>query len=180
MKIHGFRIEPGEIESALRRHPSVCDIAVVARGSASGDKHLVACIVPAREPAPDPRELRAFLRGVLPAYMVPAVFDAVSELPLTPAGKVDRRALAAGVSPSSPAFVAPRTPAEETLAAIYAQVLGIDRVGIHDNFFDLGGGSIQILEIIVRAQADGLHLTPDAFFEYQTVAELAAFVSGAA
>ncbi|HYU00407.1 MAG TPA: amino acid adenylation domain-containing protein [Gemmatimonadales bacterium] len=180
VKIHGFRIEPGEIESALRRHPSVCDIAVVARGSASGDKHLVACIVPAREPAPDPRELRAFLRGVLPAYMVPAVFDAVSELPLTPAGKVDRRALAAGVSPSSPAFVAPRTPAEETLAAIYAQVLGIDRVGIHDNFFDLGGGSIQILEIIVRAQADGLHLTPDAFFEYQTVAELAAFVSGAA
>ena len=73
-----------------------------------------------------------------------------------------------------------KSPAAETLAAIYAQVLGIDRVGIHDNFFDLGGGSIQILEIIVRAQADGLHLTPDAFFEYQTVAELAAFVSGAA
>ncbi len=110
--------------------------------------------------------------------MVPAVFVPLAELPLTRSGKIDRRALpVTDISGTSPTFTVPRTRLEELLAAIYADVLGIDRVGIHDNFFDLGGGSIQILEIIVRVQADGLTLSPELFFEHQTVAALASFLS---
>ncbi|HEV8510927.1 MAG TPA: phosphopantetheine-binding protein, partial [Gemmatimonadales bacterium] len=181
VKIHGFRIELGEIEAALNRHPAVRASAVVAPSRPDGARSLVAYVVPAGAQAPDRRELHAFLRGVLPAYMVPAVYVSLDELPLTPAGKADRRRLAAA-QPASDAveFVPPQTPLERTLAALYAQVLGIAQVGIHDNFFDLGGGSIQILEIIVRAQADGIQLTPDAFFEYQTIAELAESLAGAA
>ncbi len=169
VKIHGFRIELGEIEAALRRHPDVRDAAVVARG-----EHLVA-YVDSAQPALEPRVLRAFLQTLLPAYMLPAVFVSLPNLPLTRAGKVDRRALIdQNPAPPAPAFVAPRTAAEQTLATLYAQALGLERVGVHDNFFDLGGGSIQILEIIARAEAGGVHLAPDAFFEHQTVAELAA------
>ena len=169
VKIHGFRIELGEIEAVLSRHPSVREAAVVAR-----ENSLVAYVVPAGG-ALEPGELRGFLHSLLPAYMLPAVFVSMPALPLTRAGKVDRRALREQHTalPTS-AFVAARTPAEETLATLYAQVLGLERVGIHDNFFDLGGGSIQILEIIARAEADGVHLAPDAFFEHQTVAEIAA------
>jgi amino acid adenylation domain-containing protein len=169
VKIHGFRIELGEVEAALRRHPIVRDAAVIARGET-----LVAYIVPAQA-APDPREMRAFLHSLLPAYMLPAVFVSLPALPLTRAGKVDRRSLSEeNPAPPAPAFVAPRTPAEETLATLYAQVLGLEKVGVHDNFFDLGGGSIQILEIIARAESGGVHLAPDAFFEHQTVSEIAA------
>ena len=179
VKIHGFRIELGEIEAALHRHPGIRDAAVVAPRRPGGEQGLVAYIVPTGDVAPDRRELHAFLRGVLPAYMVPATYIPVPELPLTQAGKVDRRRLAAAnPTPDAVDFVAPRTSVERMLATAYAQVLGIEQVGIHDNFFDLGGGSIQILEIIVRAEADGVRLTPDAFFEHQTIAELAAGVNG--
>ena len=178
VKIHGFRIELGEIEAALGQPPRVRAGVVVTRENAAGDKHMVAYFVPAREPAPTAGELRDFLRTLLPAYMVPAVFVPLAELPLTRSGKIDRRALpATDTSGTSPTFTAPRTRLEELLAATYAHVLGVDRVGIHDNFFDLGGGSIQILEIIVRAQADGLTLSPELFFEHQTVAALASFLS---
>jgi acyl-coenzyme A synthetase/AMP-(fatty) acid ligase len=175
IKLHGFRIEPGEIESALCRHPMIREAAVVARESGAGDKHLVAYVVLASEREPTSAELRHFLRSLLPASLVPAVFVPVARLPLTVAGKVDRRGL-----PSPPASVAdpddapPVTAVERLLTEIYAQVLGLPRVGLHDNFFELGGGSIQILEIIVRAHAAGLALSPQAFFEHQTVAELAA------
>lgn len=171
VKIHGFRIELGEIEAALQRHPNVRGAAVIARGET-----LVAYVVPtATEGSLDSRELRAFLHSLLPAYMLPAVYVSLPALPLTRAGKVDRRALSEEhPAPPPPAFVAPRTPAEETLATLYAQVLGLEKVGVHDNFFDLGGGSIQILEIIARAESGGVHLAPDAFFEHQTVSEIAA------
>jgi hybrid polyketide synthase/nonribosomal peptide synthetase FtdB len=170
VKIHGFRIELGEIEAALQRHPNVRGAAVIARSET-----LVAYVVPATEGSLDSRELRAFLHSLLPAYMLPAVIVSLPALPLTRAGKVDRRALSEeNPAPAPPAFVAPRTPAEETLATLYAQVLGLEKVGVHDNFFDLGGGSIQILEIIARAESGGVHLAPDAFFEHQTVSEIAA------
>ena len=178
-KINGFRIELGEIEAVLGRHPGVRDVAVVVRATAAGDKHLVAYIVPAHDAPPSAAELRGYLRGVLPAYMVPAVILPLVELPLTRAGKIDRRALPAGSTGAAAAsFAPPRTPLEARLAAIYADVLGVEAIGVDDNFFDVGGGSIQILEIIVRAQSEGLTLTPELFFEYQTVAELSSFLSG--
>jgi amino acid adenylation domain-containing protein len=173
VKINGFRIELGEIETALNRHPAIAEAVVIARAD-----RLAAYFVSNEEPAPANSELHDFLKTILPAYMVPATFVPLKALPLTPNGKIDRRALPTP-DPAWPAtsietFVAPRTPLEEWLAAIYAQVLGIDKVGIYDNFFDLGGGSIQILQIIARAQEAGLSLTPEMFFEHQTVAELAA------
>jgi amino acid adenylation domain-containing protein len=179
VKIHGFRIELGEVETALSRHPQVRAGAVIAQQTAGGDKRLVAYVVPSGERAPGAGELRAFLRTVLPAYMIPAVFVPLRELPLTTAGKIDRRALPApNQEAAAQGFVAPRSPLERRLADIYARVLGLERVGIHDNFFDLGGGSIQILEIIVQAQSDGLTLAPETFFEHHTVAAMAAVLGG--
>jgi len=175
VKINGFRVELGEVESALSRHPAVRQAAVVARAGGS----LLAYVVPGSDPAPDPADLRAFLRDMLPAYMVPPVFVAVDSLPLSPAGKVDRRALPGVTAPSGEGYVAPRTDLEAQLAAAYARVLGVERVGIHDNFFDLGGGSIQILEIIAREQGADLTLTPELFFLHQSVAELASALEGA-
>jgi amino acid adenylation domain-containing protein len=179
VKLHGFRIEPGEVESALCRHAAIREAAVVVREATGGDKHLVAFVVLEEGAAVESSELREFLRATLPAYMVPAVFVPIGRLPLTSAGKVDRRALPV---PLPATFVAERdTPGcelERRLVELYAQVLGLPRVGVHDNFFDLGGGSIQILEIIVRAQSLGLTLTPQAFFEHQTVAALAGSIAG--
>jgi amino acid adenylation domain-containing protein len=178
IKLHGFRIEPGEIESALCRHPAIRAAAVVVREASGGDKHLVGFIALEEGAAVEPAELREFLRATLPAYMVPAVHIPLERLPLTAAGKVDRRALPV------PAFAAipsdsgePGSVLERQLAELYAQVLGVPRVGAHDNFFDLGGGSIQILELIVRGQSLGLTLTPQAFFEHQTVASLAGSIA---
>ncbi|TFG52055.1 MAG: amino acid adenylation domain-containing protein [Gemmatimonadales bacterium] len=178
VKLNGFRVEPGEIEAALCRHPSIREAVVVPRQGSGGDKHLVAYMVPDPGTEPSASELREFLRATLPAYLIPAVFVLLESLPLTTAGKVNRRALPAPpVATTDPAFAAPNGPLEERLATTYAEVLGVPRVGIHDNFFDLGGGSIQILEIIVRAHAVGLSLSPQSFFEHQTVAELAASLS---
>lgn len=178
VKIQGFRIEPGEIEAALSRHPSVEGVAVVTRESSEGNKILVAYFVSVKESIPAPGELRNYLRSLLPAYMVPAVFVSLPDLPITIAGKIDRHALQKMVSPSTPhTFTPPRSSLEEQLSETYAQVLGVDHVGIHDNFFDLGGGSIQILEIIVQIQTYDITLIPEWFFEYQTVAELASFLS---
>ena len=127
-------------------------------------------------------QLRRFLKEELPAYMVPSAFVWLKTLPLTPSGKVDRRALPSP-DQSRPdleeAFVAPRTPVEEALASIWAQVLGVERIGVHDNFFELGGDSILSIQIIARANEAGLRLTPKQVFQYQTVAELVAVVDTA-
>jgi amino acid adenylation domain-containing protein len=181
MKINGFRIEPAEIESALSRHASVHEAAVVAREASGSGRNLVAYIVASREPVPEKAELRGYLRAVLPAYMVPTTFVVLPSLPRTQAGKIDRRALMARPEPpSDPVQAAPNSPLERKLAATVGQVLGLPRVGIHENFFDLGGGSIQIMEIIAHGKADGLHLTPEVFFEHQTIAELAVALADAA
>ncbi|UQA94005.1 non-ribosomal peptide synthetase [Streptomyces halobius] len=181
VKIRGFRIELGEIETALSTHPDVTDVAVVAHQGADGRRRLVAYLVAGHAPATG--ELRAHLGGTLPDYMVPAVFVTLDELPLTPSGKVDRRNLPDPELQSEQLggeYVAPRTATEETLAAVWAEVLGVERVGVHDNFFDLGGDSILSIQVVSRARQAGLRLTSKLLFVHQSVAALAPAVASVA
>ncbi|HEW98429.1 MAG: hypothetical protein DRR16_10450 [Candidatus Parabeggiatoa sp. nov. 3] len=176
VKMRGFRIELGEIEAILVQHPAVQENAVIVHELESGDKRLVACLVPNQGQTIDNTELRSFLKDRLPDYMIPSAFVTLEALPLTPNGKIDRRALSQlSVSHeiSEEQFVAPRTPDEERLAGIWAEVLGIERVGVHDNFFELGGDSIISIQVISRANQAGLQLTPRQLFQHQTIAELA-------
>ncbi len=177
VKVRGFRVEPGEVECALLRHPQVEQAAVVAR-----EGRLAAYVVPAAGAAPSAATLRDFLARSLSAHLIPSAFVALSALPLTPTGKLDRRALPdptyeqlAGEA----GFVAPQTPVEVTLAAIWADVLRLERVGTHDNFFELGGDSILSIQVIARAAQAGLRLTPKQLFRHQTITELAAVVEAA-
>jgi len=178
VKIRGFRVELAEIEEVLRQHPAVRQVAVIAREDSANAKRLVAYCVPAAGGSqPAPEALRDFLKAHLPDYMIPAAFVVLEALPLTPSGKIDRKALPAPEQNREQwarAYVAPRTPVEETLAAIWQQVLGIKQVGIQDNFFELGGDSILSIQIIARARQAGLALTPKQLFQYPTIAGLAA------
>jgi non-ribosomal peptide synthase protein (TIGR01720 family) len=172
LKLHGYRIEPGEIEAALAAHPGVREAVVLAREDRPGHRRLAAYIRP-RGDAPDAAALRQFLARRLPDYMVPAA------LPLTPNGKLDRRPAALPVPEevrrgAARAYVAPRTPAESVMARIWAQVLDLERVGVDDNFFELGGDSILGVQVIARAQLAGLRLSPGQLFRHQTVGELVA------
>jgi non-ribosomal peptide synthase protein (TIGR01720 family) len=179
VKVRGFRIELGEVETALCEHASVTESVCTVREETSGVKRLVAYVVGTR--AVSAGELIEHLRGRLPEYMVPHAFVMLEALPLTPNGKVDRRALPApefGVAGAGEDYVKAGTAAEETLCAIWQEVLGVKRVGIHDNFFELGGDSILSVQIISKAAKAGLHFTLRQLFQHQTVAELAA-VSGA-
>jgi amino acid adenylation domain-containing protein len=177
VKIRGFRIEPGEIEAALALHPSVVDAVVVAREDRPGDKRLVAYIVPnGQQPAPTAGALHEHLKQILPDYMIPSAFVMLEALPLTSSGKVDRRALPAPDRNGFQAegqFVAPRTPVEQTLADIWAEVLGLESISIHDNFFHLGGHSLLAIQIVSRVrdafQAD---LPLRKIFETPTIAGL--------
>jgi amino acid adenylation domain-containing protein len=177
VKVRGVRIEPGEIEAALVKHPAVRENAVVAGKDGRGNTRLVAHFVAAGEDVPSTAELRRFLGEELPAAMVPAVFSVTQALPRTPGGKVDRRALVA-TAEAAPVeeqeFVAARTPAEKLLANIWCEVLRLDRVGIYDDFFALGGCSTHSMEVTVKAEAAGMLLTPEAVFVCSTIAELAA------
>ena len=179
VKIRGFRVEPGEIEALLRGHPDVRDAVVAIREDEPGDKRLVAYVVPADRQAPEPAGLRAHLARFLPGYMVPAGFVVIDHLPLTPNGKLDRRALpapGAGI-PASAAYTAPRTDAERVIAGIWAEVLGVDRVGVYDNFLDLGGDSVRSLGVAARAKAAfDVALTPREVLITRTVAGLAELV----
>ena len=174
VKIRGYRIELGEIETALLAHPEIREAVVVADADGPA-KRLVAYLVPAGE-LPSVTELRAHLARSLPDYMIPALFIELERLPLTPNGKLDRKALPAPDS-SRPElgheYVEPRSTREQTLAAIFATVLRLERVGIYDDFFALGGDSILSIQIVARAAAAGLHLTPRQVFEARSVAALA-------
>ncbi|MEA2602871.1 MAG: hypothetical protein QOF89_3863 [Acidobacteriota bacterium] len=178
VKIRGFRIELGEIEAALASHPQVREAVVAARKEQAGER-LVAYVVArpvASARAPEARQLRAYLKERLPEHMVPAAFVLLPSLPLTSNGKVDRGALPAP-DPGRPGLAgggaAPRTPVEEKLAPIWTDVLRVERVGVHDNFFDLGGDSILSIQLVSRARRAGIFFTPREVFEHQTIAELA-------
>ncbi|HEU4453278.1 MAG TPA: amino acid adenylation domain-containing protein [Longimicrobium sp.] len=181
VKVRGFRVETGEVAAALREHPAVADAAVVAREEAEGGRRLVGYVAGPDRAALEAADFRVFLKERLPDYMVPSAFVAVDAIPLTPNGKVDRAKLPAPAAPrvEEGAFAAPRTHAEETLARVWGEALGLERVGVNDNFFALGGDSILSIQIIVRAAREGVHVTPKQMFTHQTVAELAA-VAGAA
>ncbi|WP_215545185.1 non-ribosomal peptide synthetase [Amycolatopsis sp. CA-230715] len=180
VKIRGFRIEPGEVESALAAHPAVGQVAVLAREDRPGDRKLVAYVTPAAEPPPV-AVLRAFAAEHLPPHLVPSAFVVLGSFPLTPSGKVDRKAFPAPADRSGVDgdYTAPRTATERALAAIWAEVLGVERVGADDNFFDLGGDSILSLQVVSRARQAGLRVTSKQIFARQTVAELATEVTEA-
>ena len=184
VKLRGFRIELGEIEAALAKHPDVHEVAVVARADTGrdetpGDKRLVAYVVtqPGRELSTN--SLRAHLRSSLPEYMVPAVFVGLDALPLSPNGKIDRKALPA---PSrevadSAEFVAPRNEVEGKVAAIWAEVLGVERIGVNDSFFELGGHSLLATQIIARVREQfNVDVALRGLFEQPTIAALAELV----
>jgi len=177
VKIRGYRVEVTEIETLLLELPAVKEAAVVARGDVGNEKQLVAYIVATHDPVPSISELRRSLRQKLPDYMVPSNFVVMDALPLTLNGKLDRRALPEpGKSrPDLDApFVAPRTPVEEQLAQIWAEVLDLDQVGIHDNFLDLGGNSLMATQVISRVRdAFQVELPLRSLFETPTVADLA-------
>ncbi|HEY0735729.1 MAG TPA: amino acid adenylation domain-containing protein, partial [Herpetosiphonaceae bacterium] len=202
VKVRGFRVELGEVEAALGQHPAVRESVVILREDGPGGQQLVAYVVGENpEPrtqnleddsdgsrllvaqgAPGSSELRSFLLNRLPEYMVPAAFVFLEALPLTAHGKVDRKALPAPDTARpdlAETFAAPQTATEIQLAAIWASVLRREQVGIHDNFFALGGDSILSIQIIARANQAGLRLTPRQLFQHQTVASLAA-VAGTA
>ncbi len=180
VKIRGFRIEPGEVEAALEQHPAVAAAAVVARDDGPGGPRLVAYVVPAAAEAATVAELRSFLGQTLPEYMVPAAFVTLEALPLTPNGKIDRRALPepkAARTETRLRFLAPRTPTEEMLAGLWAQVLGLERVGVEDNFFELGGHSLLASQLASRVrQAFEIDLPLRSLFEAATVASQAAVI----
>ena len=179
VKIRGFRIEPGEIEAALCAHPSVRECVVTLREE-GGDKRLVAYVVGDAGARPEAGALRAHLRGRLPEYMVPADFVIMDELPLSPNGKVDRRALpvpGAAHADARREYVAPRTPTEAALAEMWAEILRVERVGVTDNFFELGGDSIKGAVFINRLQdklGEIVHVI--TIFNGPTIRQLAAYL----
>lgn len=179
VKVRGFRIELGEIEAALAQVTGVRQAVAVAQEESPGNKRLVAYLV--AEPGTDTSAatLRAFLKTRLPDYMIPAIFVTLEKMPLTPNGKVDRRHLPAPDTSrlaQREAYVAPRNPVEQTLAGIWARLLNVQQVGIHDNFFTLGGDSLLVIRVVGQAADAGLTLTTKQVFQHQTIAELAAVV----
>jgi amino acid adenylation domain-containing protein len=181
LKLRGYRIEPGEIEAALRQHPALHDAVADIRGRGD-DKRLIAWIVP-REGATAPAgpELRAFLRERLPDALVPALFVPLAALPLTASGKLDRRALPepAAVRPELPGYAEPSTALERTIAGIFRDLLRVDRVGLHDNFFDLGGHSLLVIRAHQKlAEELDREIPVVDLFRFPTVALLARHLGG--
>jgi amino acid adenylation domain-containing protein len=173
VKIRGFRIELGEVEAVLTAHPDIDDAVVEVHGES--ERRLVTYFVADALVAPTTGELRRFLKDRLPDYMVPSVFVRMDAFPLTPNGKVDRKALPApeaGRPDLVQDYVAPQNPTQKLLAEVIASVLGLERVGIHDSFFELGGASLQAVQVAERCNELGLPLNPELMFQHTTVAEL--------
>ncbi|MFI8835437.1 non-ribosomal peptide synthase/polyketide synthase [Streptomyces afghaniensis] len=174
VKVRGYRIEPGEISTRLSEHPAVREAVVIVR-----DERLVAYLVLDGE-LPSTAELRAFVAGALPEYMVPAAFVELERIPLTVNGKLDRRALPepGGSAFAESAFVAPRTPTEERVAEVWQEVLGVERVGVEDGFFELGGDSIRAVALVGALRAAGFDVAVRDVFEHRTVAGLTELITG--
>ncbi|MCF3179256.1 amino acid adenylation domain-containing protein [Streptomyces polychromogenes] len=194
VKVRGFRIETAEVEAALTAHPGISEAVVIAREVPAGGKRLVAYVVHTGEGAvgddgaggigdvdvqagASAAELRKFTAARLPDYMVPSAFVAVGRLPLGPTGKLDRSALPEPEFAGG-AYREPRTEAEKIIAAAYADVLGVDRVGIDDDFFAVGGDSLRSIQVVARARARGLEVTTREIFECRTAARLAEAAAG--
>ncbi len=172
VKVRGFRIELGEIESVLGAHAAVREVVVIASEDAAGNKQLVAYVV--SDEAIDSNELRAYLKERLPEYMVPSAFVTLEEMPLTPNGKVDRKALPKLERGGGDAYIAARTPVEEVLVGIWEQLLKLERVGVHENFFELGGHSLLATQVNSRIRVTfHVDLPLHVIFEFPTIAELA-------
>ena len=177
VKIRGYRIELGEIETALAQHPSLRETVVVAREDATGDRRLIAYIVPGQSGYPSDHALRSFLKQRLPDYMIPSHFVSLNYLPLTPSGKIDRSALP---PPSESAhrlsvYVEPTNPTEEVLAAIWGEVLNTTRISVHDDFFELGGHSLLAIRLLAQLREEcQVELSVRELFEAPTIAGLAA------
>jgi amino acid adenylation domain-containing protein len=181
VKVRGFRIELGEIEAALDAQPDVRQAVVLVREDVPGDKRLVAYIVPEPGASPSPRDLRVALARSLPDYMVPGLYVFLDAFPLTPNGKVDRQSFPPPDSSQptlSGTYVEPGTDAERRVAAIWAEVLRIDRVGLHDDFFELGGDSLKVAQVATRIRSEfQVDLPLRAVFENRTVAGLAPVIA---
>ena len=178
MKIRGFRIELGEIEAALCQHPAIHEAVVVAREDMPGVKRLVAYLVTSLSER-DAETICEHLKASLPEFMVPAAFMFLDRLPLSPNGKIDRKALPipAKAQDLTNSYVAPRTVIEQKLAEIWSRVLRVKHVGVHDNFFELGGDSILSIQAIASARREGLMITPMVLFANPTIAQLASVAS---
>jgi amino acid adenylation domain-containing protein/non-ribosomal peptide synthase protein (TIGR01720 family) len=176
VKLRGFRIELGEIEATLLAHPSVQDAAALLREDTPGEKRLIAYLIQREQSALREQEVRTYLQQRLPEYMVPAAFIFLQTFPLTANGKLDRRQFPAPEwkAVATQGYVGPATLSEDILARIWAEVLGIEQVSTHANFFEIGGDSILSLLVVARASRAGLIITPRQMFQYQTIAELAA------
>ena len=180
VKLRGFRIELGEIETVLSQHPGVRQAVVIAREEVPGDKRLVAYLIATQGPAPATSELRSFLQEQLPEYMLPSAFVFLDAFPQTPNGKVDRRALPAPqhTRPEQREdYVAPRTSIEEAVRGFWSQILKIEQIGIHDDFFELGGDSLMAMQVISRLRRFlQIELPLARVFEARTIAKLAKII----
>jgi len=180
LKLRGYRIEPGEIEAQLREHPRVSQACVALHTEANGNVRLVAYVVGDGGNAPTPAELGTFLASALPKNMIPTAFIALAEMPLTQNGKIDRTRLPSpSLANAASVYRAPHSALELRLAAIFCALLGIERIGLDDNFFALGGDSILSIQAAARARNDGLSISAREIFEHQTLGELAASLGGA-
>ncbi len=181
VKLRGYRIELGEIEAVLEKMPGVREAVALVREDAPGEQRLVGYVTSANGEAPSVSTLREGLKRSLPDFMVPAAFVTMDAFPLTPNGKINRRILPAPDSDRpdlNQRFEAPTTAAEKALARVWGDVLGLDEVGVHDNFFDLGGDSILAVQIVAKSTQSNLRLTVRELLEHQTIAELAPRIAG--
>ncbi|MGY0035002.1 condensation domain-containing protein [Pedobacter sp. NJ-S-72] len=176
VKIRGFRIEPGEIEAELQLCELVNAAVIAVKSDQNGNNRLIGYVIP--EGAFDREGIVAYLKDKLPDYMIPSILLPIENIPLTPNGKIDRKALPepGDVIVSASDYVAPRNPMEQTLTAIWQDLLGVSKVGIHDNFFELGGDSIVTIQVVSRSKRAGYDLHPKDLFIYQTVEKLSALL----